>query len=241
MALKRKLTKDEFEKLNDILKGEYKHNSASGNYELDAEDDDKAELLRAKQYEVDKRKELEVELKKLKENIDKNNYDSTKGKGNVEELEKLWMDKNAALEKSWNEKHNLTVKELSEKNATLRSQVKNSILESHAKTLASELFTIPSVMMRSVMDRLDVDFSDNGPVLKVLDAERKPSASTLDDLRKELLANKEFSSILIASKARGGATPMNAPRIGDSESTVDLARVSPSQLAEIIKNKTEGK
>jgi hypothetical protein len=39
---------------------------------------------------------------------------------------------------------------------------------------------------------------------RILDREGKPSAFTIDDLKKEILANKEFSPILKASNATGG-------------------------------------
>ncbi len=73
-----------------------------------------------------------------------------------------------------------------------------------ADTIAKDISTVPLMMRDQVMKRLKVTLQDDVPVPLVLDKDGKASAMSLEELKAELLANKEFAPILIASKAKGG-------------------------------------
>ena len=86
---------------------------------------------------------------------------------------------------------------------------------------------------------MQADFEGDSPVTRVLDKDGKPSAMTVEELAAEFVANKDFSAIITASKASGGAgKPSNnngggAPN--QSDKPADLASMNPAQLAEHIK------
>ena len=56
---------------------------------------------------------------------------------------------------------------------------------------------------------------------------------TMEDLKKEFLTNKEYSSILIGSKASGGGAPRTGKSFGSAEDgkPVILATLKPGELA----------
>src|SRR5690606_4049932 len=134
-------------------------------------------------------KDLKNRLKKLEDDAADADENDAKKKGDIEKLEKTWRDKNEAITKEANE-------QLAKKD----EYIKKTLLESAAKDVAA-IATSPSILMPHVKSRLTVDFDGDEPKIKVLDKEGKASSASLDDLKKEFVANKEFSSIIVASKA----------------------------------------
>ena len=68
---------------------------------------------------------------------------------------------------------------------------------------------------------------------------------SLEKLEKEFVANKEFASIIIGSKATGGGAPKggadNKPGGGApaSDNVVDLSKMKPKDLAAVLKARKE--
>jgi hypothetical protein len=82
--------------------------------------------------------------------------------------------------------------------------------------------------------------------LRILDGAGKVSAASLDDLKQEFVANKDFSSIIIGSKASGGnagkpnfASNGNPNAQNQNNQQTNLAKMSPPQLAEYMKTQRE--
>lgn len=233
MSLKRKIDKETYEKLNAEIKAIYR---ASGDdYLLDAEDDSEpsAELKRAKDREAQNARDEKKRADALQAQIDELTGNDARKRGDIE-----------TLEKSWKEKLENTTKEFTTKLSTRDSFIRDTLVDSVAQKLASEISNAPAVLLPHIKARITADLDGETPTTKILDAQGKPSALTVDDLRKEFVANKDFSSIIVASKASGSAAKANdkpASRAADSQ--VDkptlLSKVSPTELAERIKAKME--
>lgn len=207
MALKRKIDKDTYAKLSDEMKTLY---VASGSdYVLDAEDAE--ELKNAKDREKQRARDLERErdeaLNKLAEIEEAKKQEEAKKAGDV-----------AALEKSWKERAAKEKEPLVNENKKLRDLMVKSLVDGTANTIAQEISTVPSLMSRALRDRLTVDFEGDEPTLRILGADGKPSALTTEDLKKEFVANKEYSGIIVGSKATGSST---STQKSDSSAFVD--------------------
>lgn len=229
MALKKKISKAEYEKLNEAVKGEYKEDGDNFVLDLEGEEDTSA-LKRAKDREAQLRKDAEKALKELQEELDRISGDDARKKGDIATLEKSWQAKQDQLKAEYEAKLN-KFQDFSSK----------TLVDSKAMALATELFgKNAAIALPHIKARLKADFESDEPTTRVLDASGKPSAFTVDDLKKEFASNKDFASILIASKASGGATSKTIlPGSADPNKPVDLSKVSPAQLAEQLKAQKE--
>lgn len=246
MALKRKLTKAEFEALETSLKTYYKLDGETAT--LDAEDDeDIGALRRAKDRETQAAKEAKENAKKLKADLDDlstrlaelGDVDAKK-RGDIETLEKSYKGKMTAME----EAHKVQV-------GALDSYLKETLVDRAALDLATKLSTAPKLLLPHIKTRLTVDRTGDRPKTVVLDAEGKISALTIEDLEKEVVANKEFASILIGTKASGsGASNSGRDRSSGTRSTTssvdnpltaDLTKLSGADLAATVKARIEAK
>lgn len=224
--MKRKISKEEFDKLSDVKKEDYKEKN--GSYFLDIEDDDEAivSLTQAKENEKNRRKELQKELDTLKEQIQEITNEKNRKTGDVE-----------ALENSWKERLTKRETELTSELNKLRSSVINTSRDNLLTQLASKLAKSDShrLFKKGIEDRIHSEFDGEKVVHRILDKEGKPSALGIEDFEKEILANKEFSSILVASKA-SGAGGSDTKKLGagsppNAEKPPLLANMKPSEIA----------
>lgn len=238
MALKRKLDKEAFDKLADALKAEYV--KKGDEYVLDAEEDPDAaaELKRAKDREAQKAKDEKKRADDLQEKLDEATGNDARKQGDIETLEKSWKDKSEKEKAVLNEK--ITARE---------TALKQRELDAQATTFAASLTDKVAVIMPHIKGRLSVELNDEGiPVTKVLDAAGKVSAMTLDDLKKDFLANKDFAGILTGSKASGGgASKSSQPTSPSGSANLDvngkpqlLNRMSSADLVAHIDAKKQG-
>lgn len=231
--MKRKISKEEFEKLSDVMKAEYQEKN--GHYFAKIEDDDEAleALERAKKNEVDSHKETKAALKKLQDQLEEIQNEGSRKKGDVE-----------ALENSWKKKFGDRETELTKEIEKLSGIVNNSLRDSALTTLASKLVKPEShrLFKKSIEERLITEIKDGVPTLRILDPAGKPSALTIEDLEKEIVANKEYAPIIITSRASGGAekpSRSGAPMTQDGK-PINLASLTPTQLAaHLAENKGE--
>lgn len=189
MSLKRKITKAEYEKLHEAIKVEYK--AEGEDFVLDAEGfDDASALKRAKDREVETRKEAEAalvtansELKILRE-----------AKGDIVVLEKSWKTKQ------------LEADELHKKEVTrLTNFLNSSLVDAVAQKISTELAgENADILVPHVKLRLSANLEGDKPLTRVLDAEGKPSAMSVDELTKEFRGNKRYAPLVIQSMASGG-------------------------------------
>lgn len=198
MALKRKLTKDEFDKLTKELQGEYEERDGDYFLAVEGEEDPDA-LRRARDREREEAKKLRKENKEMRAKLDEVEGSDDRKKGDIEKIDSAWkakLEKSEAEHKAEREK--------------LQSGIRRTMIDQAAGKLAAEISTAPDVLALHVAQRLGVDFDDDGePSLVVFGADGKPG-NTLEGLKKELLANKSFAAIMIGSKGKGGGAS-NSP------------------------------
>lgn len=108
------------------------------------------------------------------------------------------------------------VEESDAKFSKLTERLKDTAKRNEAERIASEISKAPKLLSRFVADRLTVDLDEDfNTVVKPTTADGKTADDfTVDALKKEFAANKDFSDIIVASKASGGG----APRGGTEES-----------------------
>lgn len=228
MALKKKLTKDEYEKLTEAFKAEYVEDGEGYRLDIDGEEDTGA-LKRAKDREVQLRKEAEKQAKELKEKLDAIEGDDARKRGDIETLEKSWQSKLDSQKSEYESKINKLTEH------TTRNLVDNVALQ-----IANKISNSPAIILPHIKARLQADFEGDAPKTRVLDKDGKPSAMTVDELADEFVANKDFAAIIVASKATGGAGKASQANISGAKTisqSADLASMTPAQMAEHLKAK----
>jgi hypothetical protein len=236
MALKRKITKDTFDKLADNIKFEY---VADGdNYVLQTEgDEDIGPLKRANQRLKDQVELLEQKNDKLNGDLEAINKNPARKNGDIETLTRQMENEKTAA-----------VAEVTTKLEKAQGFIKQSLLENAASSLAEKISTSPAIIRPHIERRLTVDIDGDTPSIKVLDKDGKASALTVDKLGEEFVANKDFSSIIRVTKASGGAgspssnggavkpTGQGQPP-ASGEQPPNLATMNPRDLAATIQAK----
>jgi len=223
MAMKKKLTKAEYDALKAEFKTEY---IADGDgFKLDLSDDeDVGPLRRALEREKAQAGTSKARVAELEAELEALNSNDAKKKGDI-----------ATLEKQWQKKLDDQKVQFETTNGKLTSHIKSQLVDNVAQSIASKISTAPAVLLPHIKARLVADFDGDTPVTKVLDKDGKPSAATLEDLQKEIVGNKDFSAIIVASKASGGARPAptgnggGAPNI--QQPSADLSKMNPKELS----------
>lgn len=243
MKLKKNITKADWEKLPESLQEAYVEKGEG--YTLDLDSDDGDELKRAKDHEKNRRKTAEQELREAREKLkeyeerdEETKQEDLKRKGKYEELEASWKQKlkeEREGRKSDNERHQSNFKKMMIKDAALK--------------MAQDVCTVPELLAPVIEARLSLDFDGDLPTTRVLDSEGKVSASSLDDLKNEFLQNEKYSSIMIASKASGGAggtkgsgapNPFDANAFGaPAGQPKRLSEMTPAELEASISQKVD--
>lgn len=89
-----------------------------------------------------------------------------------------------------------------------------------------------SLLAEHIAKRLKAEIDDKGhATTRVLDAEGKPSAATVEALSKEIATTKRYSALVLASKASGSGAA-SAVGSGAPKGTVDWLRSTPDEVAE---------
>ena len=227
MALKKKLTKAEYEKLSEHIKAEYIEDGDGFRLDIDG-DEDTGALKRAKDREAQLRRDAEAKLREAQEELDRINGDDARKKGDI-----------ATLEKSWQKKLEDQKSEYEGKVSKLTAHTTKTLVDNVATQIASKISNAPALLLPHIKARLQADFEGDAPVTRILDKDGKVSAMTVEELSAEFVANKDFSAIITASKASGGAGRSSNQNGGgaanQSDKPADLASMNPAQLAEHIK------
>lgn len=186
------------------------------------------ELLAEKKAEAEKRKQAEEAARKAADEAARKN-------GDVE-----------ALEKSWQEKLSKREQELLAESAGLAAQVRELTVGRTANEIAAELAVSGSAkaLLPHIQQRLSMDIRDGRPAVVVLDANGKPSAATLDELKAEFASDPAFAPLIVGSKASGsgaaGAKPGGGAVKRFNEYTgAELAAIRKSDPAKYERLKSE--
>ncbi|AKG14169.1 hypothetical protein [Moraxella bovoculi] len=159
------------------------------------------ELLGETKKEREKRKELEAKLAEFESEKAKAQEDVMKKTGDIEALEKSYLDKLAKLEQAGVDKEK-----------ALQRQIYELTVGQTATNLANELAIKGSanVLLPHIQNRLTLETGDDGQKIRVLDLQGNISALTLDDLKQEFMANDAFKPLIAGNNASGGgATGMH--------------------------------
>jgi hypothetical protein len=245
MALKKLITAEDHKKMSKDIQAHYVEKDDGFILDLEGEEDTGA-LKRAKDREVEARKAATAELKAVKEKLAEiESADSIKelaeAKARLAELTQTNTKTKKDLElieKSWESKVNAQRAEHEAKLAEANGYIKLNLVDNAALQLAQKISTAPGLILPHIKSRLLADMADGKFQTRILDAQGQPSAMSLDDLGKEFVANKEFSAIMIASKASGGAGLNKVPTGSAPKAPsidVDLSILKPDALVAQIK------
>lgn len=198
MALKRKISKTEHAALAELLQKEYKADGEE--FVLDAEGfDDPAELKRAKDREAQNAKDQKARADKAESDLQALREGTARSSGDIATLEKSWKEKNEKLEKD----HRA---ELAKRDGHLQA----TLIDAVAVKLATDIAgPNADILLPHIKVRLTSDLTGEAPLTRVLDKDGKPSASSVEDLKKEISSDARFKAIVVASNASGGGAAGN--------------------------------
>lgn len=196
MALKRKITKAEFDALPDVLKSEYKEHGDG--YTLDT--DDAAELSAA----LERQKKEAKAAKDRADALQKEKDDAEAARLAAEEEAARKSGDVSAIEASWQAKLDAEKKKADERAKRLQDTVRQLLVTNVARAIADEISTVPDLLLPHIEKRLAVEYDGDDAKTRVLDATGKPSAATIEELAQEFVANDKYAAIIVASKASGG-------------------------------------
>ena len=153
---------------------------------------EKQTLSEKLRLEKEAREAAEARLAEIDSEAEKS---KAKKSGNFEELEA-----------SWNSKYDKLKNDYEKRISEMNSHIESMMLTSQAEKIAHEISNTPRLLARELKERMRVEYEDGKPSLKILDAEGKLSALTLDELKQEFVDNPDFAHIIIATRANGGGT-----------------------------------
>ena len=159
--------------------------------------------------------------------------EAAKKSGNVEALEKSWKDKLTQAEQA-----------AQDKIGNLQGAITKLTTGATATTIANELAVQGSAkaLLPHIQARLTTEYVENQPVVRVLDANGKPSALSLDELKEEIRKDAAFAPLLAGSKASGsGGAATSAAGGGVTIRKADFDAKSPKERAKFIKENPEAK
>ncbi|UHC82316.1 hypothetical protein LS633_00280 [Pseudomonas sp. NIBR-H-19] len=148
-----------------------------------------------------------------------------------------------ALDRSWSEKHTKAIGEKETALSALQQQVHALTVGATAARLAGELAVQGSsaVLQQLIEPSLSMEIRDGKPVVVVLDADRRPTALTVDEFKDQLFNDAALAPLIAASRATGGGAPGGkgpggAKRLSDlSESErKTLATENPTMFAKLV-------
>lgn len=173
------------------------------------------ELLAEKKAADKKAREAEEAARKAAE-------DAARKSGDTEALEKSWQQKLAQREQ-----------ELMQELETYKESVTAMTVDNVAVSLASELAVPGSAkaLLPHIRARLAVEQREGKFVTVVRDAEGKPSAYSLDDLKKEFVSDPAFAPLIVGTKATGGGAKGSSS--GGAAKEGKLAGTREQRIAEL--------
>ena len=191
MALQYKI-----DSLDDIDESQHDmYRKAGKHYVLDVEGLHDSEDLAGLKSKVDEliseKRETEKRAKTAEAEASKAREDAARSSGDIE-----------SLELSWQEKLNAKDGEIDALNGAIAATTSDAAAEKLASELAingSEAVLIPHIKPRLAAESRDGRF-----VTVVLDAQGRPSATTIDELKEEIRQNVAFQPIIVGSNAAGG-------------------------------------
>lgn len=240
MALKRKLTEEDYNKLSKDLKEYYKKADGGDEYILETEgDEDTGALKRAKDHEKGLRQKAEKELRELKEAQTTLQEELDALKAGNEDTKKGKKGDTDAVEAAWKAKHEKEVKKLTDQITALQDKMKASAVEAAATKMAAELAgDNAELILPHIQRRLQAELTEGVVNLKVMGSDGQVSALTPAELQKEFLSNEKFSTIVVGSKASGGGAA--GARKGGGAAKKKLSEMTATEEAQFANSDPAG-
>lgn len=191
--MKFKISKAEWDALSDEQKALY--NAKGDSYQMKIDGLPDVEGMQAKLDKLlDEAKQAKAAKAEAEQKAAADADAAARAKGDVEALDKSWSDKLAAA--------NQTAEALKQK---YHGQISKLLVENEAAALSARLFGKKAgLLQHHVTARLALEENENGEFkTRVLDANGKPSASSIDDLYKEFAGNETFKDEIVTTKAAG--------------------------------------
>jgi len=191
--MKYKITKTEFEALDETAKKEYTLDGETAVLKIEGEGAPSAEAITRAEDKLRIEKEHRQKAEKARDDAEKREEKLKKdleGASGKEEIAKIREEHQKELDKIRDDRAKEQQEAKDARNVGLKKET--------AEAFANDHFTIPGLMVDQFAKRLSVEEVDGTPVVRVLDAEGKASALSLDELKKEFLDNKEYSTIIKA-------------------------------------------
>lgn len=236
MKFKRKITKEQFDVLTETEKLLYveKDDSYVLNIEDTAFETLKAEKKKAEEELAKYRLEEQERIKQAEDRAEKRakeKYEKAKTEKDVE-----------VIEKSWQEKYDVLNEKLVAVENNHKDYVRKTLIDKTVSDLANDISTSPMLLIPHIKQRLDVDFTGEQPKLIVLDDKGERSALNINELKQSFIDNKDFSAIIKATSANGGAKAGNfVSGTQENGKQTRLSELSDVELAEIAKSKYSNK
>jgi len=149
-----------------------------------------------------------------------------------------------ALEKSWQDKIKLIVEEKDSVISVKDKALRKATIDAKATEMAADIALPKSAkkVKRFIEDRLDIRIDDDGNVTYIiLDANGKPSASTLDELRQDVQNDEGLAPMLVGSKGSGGGDVGKGGKGGASKVTrSEFDAMNPTQKMEVATKARKG-
>lgn len=241
--LKTKINKDAYDALPDELKAHYKEQN--GNYILVTDEAEELRTGAAKAREERdaanrKLEETTAQIEALNEKINK----IEKEKKDAADAAARQKNDIPALEASWQAKLDEANAEAEKKVTKLTEQLQKLLIDNKAIEIANEISISPKLLIPHIKPRLSAELGTDNPITRVLDADGRPSALSLDDLKKEFVANEDFAAIIKGSSANGGGAAGGANGGGAAGKKISemseaersaLARENPAKFRELAK------
>lgn len=225
MALKRKITQADYDKLSDVMKFEYKK-AKDNEYLLDV--DDATDLINARDNANRERDTFKAENTTLKTEL----AEIKKNNGDWDTLKASYEGKLASKDA-----------ELAATNENLTKLRREHHTSKDADKVAAR-FSVPGLVREKILSRLDIKTDKDGNVSTVvLDKDGKISALTIDDLTKEFVDNPDYKPIVLAHKgsgsAGGGLPAVPGTNTDPNEKPKLIHNMTPEQIAADRKAKKE--
>jgi hypothetical protein len=201
MALKGVI--DNLEAVDEGLREHYVSHT-DGKFYLATDKGDIGGLLRAKEHEKTLRSAAEAKLTPLEEQVTSltTARDAAITERDAARSKKSGMDD--TLEQSYKDKVAAAEQKALDTEAALTGEINRLLVSDRALLLATEISTVPELLAPVIEARLAAEKGGDGKFfVRVLDADKKPSATSLDELKQELLANEKYSTIMVAGKGSG--------------------------------------
>lgn len=243
MALKHKIDAEAFKKLPKEIQTEYIKDTEGDSYTLDVDGlEDTGALKRAKEHEAQRRKDAEQKLKDAEAKVEEAQTELA----DLREAKAKGGDAVAVETKKWEAKLAKREKELVDANGTLQKALQEQMVGNVALGLATELAgDNAEILLPHITKRLAAEFKDGKVSTVVLGVDGQPSATTVDELKKEVLSSGKFAAVVVASKGSGtggagsrkGAGGTSAPKkLSEMTATEEatFARENPEKYQEMV-------